>query len=126
MIEIKNNKYKWLDKYALSLDGAKKQYQPDWEAFQFKIKEKLFAYTANYKHERPIITLKGRPFDNEILKQKYEDIVEGYHMNKKLWITVYLDGNVPDNVLKELISGSHGLILKTFPKKIQEEIKKNK
>lgn len=123
MIEIKNNRYKWLDKYAVSLSGTTKQYQPGWEAFQFKIKEKLFAYTANHKNGRPIITLKGNSFDNEILKQKYEDVVEGYHMNKKLWITVYLDGKVPDNVLKELINRSHGLILETFPKKIQEEIK---
>lgn len=116
-------KYKWLDKYCLKHKGAVKKYQPAWEAFQFKVRDKLFAYTARHPDGRPIITLKGNPADNDILRQKYEDIIAGYHMNKDRWNTVYLDGKVPDAVLKEMIGCAYGLILDGFSKKIQEEIK---
>jgi hypothetical protein len=39
--------YKWIDKYFLAKKGVTKNYQPDWEAFQFKIKDKLVAYTGD-------------------------------------------------------------------------------
>ena len=119
----KISKYRWIDKYFLKKRGVTKNYQPDWEAFQFKIKDKLVAYSGDYK-DRPIITLKGEPFQNEILRQKYEDITAGYHMNKNWWNTVYLDGNVPENVIKEMIDISYDLIFRAFSKKIKEEIKK--
>ena len=119
---LEKNKYKWLDKYCLKFKGASKKYQPDWEAFQFKVRDKLFAYTADHPCGRPVITLKGVPADNDILRQKYEDIIAGYYMNKDWWNTVYLDGKVPDDVLKELISNSYRLIFDGFSKKVREEI----
>jgi predicted DNA-binding protein (MmcQ/YjbR family) len=113
--------YKWIDKHFLKKQGVSKNYQPEWEAFQYKLKDKLVAYSADYKG-RPIITLKGDPFQNEILRQKYHDITAGYHMNKDWWNTVYLDGKVPESVVKEMIDVSYGLILKGFSKKLQKEI----
>ncbi|MFM9019747.1 MAG: MmcQ/YjbR family DNA-binding protein [Sediminibacterium sp.] len=44
------------------------------------------------------------------LREMYEGIVPGYHMNKKHWNTVILDGSVPDKLVRELIDHSYELV----------------
>ena len=55
------------------------------------------------------------------LREEYSGIVPGYHMNKKLWNTVLLDGSVPGKLVRELIDHSYELIRskqkKMIPKK---------
>ena len=53
--------------------------------------------------------------------EQYEDIFWGPFSDKKHWITVYLEGDVPDKLIKELISHSVEEVIKKLPKKKQEE-----
>ena len=56
------------------------------------------------------------------LRERYSEIQPGYHMNKKMWNTVYMDGSLPHNLLRELIDHSYELVVQSLPKKIQAEI----
>jgi len=56
------------------------------------------------------------------LREQYPEVQPGYHMNKKLWNTVYMDGALTHKQLCEMIDHSYDLILKSLPKKLRAEI----
>jgi len=56
------------------------------------------------------------------LREKYEAIQPGYHMNKKLWNTVIMDGSLPLKLIKEMVDDSYLLIIRSLPKKDQDEL----
>ena len=72
--------------------------------------------------ERDIITIKLDVMDGEFLRQQYKDIIPGYYMNKAHWNSIYLDGEVPADIVKELIEKSYYLVVGGLPKKKQKEI----
>lgn len=115
-------KYEWLDDFCRSLLGAEKDFKEEWNATRYMIRGKMFALQGGDKKGRPIITLKLEPSLGEMLRQQYEDVIPGYYMNKEHWNSVYLEGGVPDDVLKDMIDRSHQLILASLPKKVQKEI----
>lgn len=114
--------YKWLDAYCLAQAGATTDYQPDWEAIRYLVGGKMFAMCTDDKAGKPIITLKLEPAFGDLLRQQYEDIIPGYYMNKVHWNSLYLEGNVPDDVVKTMIRESHRLVLDSLSKKAQKEI----
>lgn len=68
------------------------------------------------------ITLKLKPDEGEFLRQQYSDIVPGYYMNKVHWNSVQADGEVPDDLLKDMLDKSYQLVLSGLSKKKQIEI----
>lgn len=68
------------------------------------------------------ITLKLEPSEGDFLRQQYEDIIPGYYMNKIHWNSIKPDGEVPDDLLKDLLDKSYELVLCRFSKKKQREI----
>lgn len=56
------------------------------------------------------------------LREQYDAIQPGYHMNKQHWNTVIVDGRVPAKLLHELIDHSYDLIVKSLPKKVREKL----
>ncbi len=115
-------KYEWLEKYSLSKKGAVKDYKEEWEATRYLVGGKMFALLGENKEKKPIITLKCEPETGEFLRDRYPDIIAGYYMNKRHWNSVYMDGEVPDNVLKEMIDSSYELVLKSLTQKMRNEI----
>ena len=59
----------------------------------------------------------------EELREQFDEVKPGYHMNKKHWNTVRTDGSLTNKQLREMIDHSYELILKSLPKKLQTEIK---
>ena len=114
--------YEWLDEFCLSQPGATKDYQAEWEATRYIVGGKIFAMLCADSAAKPIITLKLDPTFGELLRQQYEHIVPGYYMNKTHWNSLYLEGNVPDDVLREMITQSHRLIFNSLIKKLQKEL----
>ena len=57
------------------------------------------------------------------LRERYPEVQPGYHMSKTHWNTVYMDGNLTQKQLLEMIDHSYDLILKSLPKKQQEDIR---
>ncbi|MDF2595951.1 MAG: hypothetical protein K0R69_2292 [Clostridia bacterium] len=115
-------KYMWLDEYCLSKIGTDKDFKEEWQATRYMLRGKMFAMQGGDKEGKAIITLKLDPLYGQLLRQNYKDIIPGYYMNKEHWNSLYLDGEVPDEILKDMIDKSHQLILNGLPKKIQKEI----
>ena len=116
-------KYDWIDKYLLGKPGVTKDLQPDWNWIRYQIGGKMFAAICRDDDNKPVyITLKLEPLEGEFWRRQYEDIIPGYYMNKVHWNSVKADGKVPDDLLRELLDKSYGLILGSFSKKRQKEI----
>lgn len=111
--------YEWLDEYLLSKKAAEKDYKVEWEAVRYMLAGKMFCMMGGDKDGRTIITLKCEPLFGEALRQQYPDIIPGYYMNKLHWSSVYRDGSVPDDVLRQMADMSYDLIRKSLPKKTQ-------
>ena len=114
--------YEWLDAYCLAKKGVEKDFKPEWNATRYMIKGKMFAMQGGDKFGKPIITVKLEPLFGELLRKEYKDIVPGYYMNKVHWNSLYLEGNVPDAVLRDMLDKSYNILLVSFSKKIRDEI----
>jgi len=80
------------------------------DALVFKVYEKIFAITA-LNEDKCSVSLKCDPDYALELREKYEEIIPGFHLNKKHWNTVSLDGRLKTTFIKELIDHSYQLVL---------------
>ncbi len=116
-------KYEWIDAYLLGKAGVVKDLQKDWNWIRYQVGDKMFAAICLDKEDKPYyITLKLDPAEGDFLRSQYEDIVPGYYMNKMHWNSIKPDGEVPDDLLKDLLDKSYGLILGGLSRKKQKEI----
>ncbi len=116
-------RYTWIDEYLLSKRGVTKDLQKDWNWIRYQIGGKMFAAICLDENNEPYyITLKLDPAEGEFLRAQYEDILPGYYMNKTHWNSIKPDGEVPDDLLKDLLSKSYQLVLSGFSKKKQHQI----
>lgn len=103
-------------KYACSLECAScdSPFENDFESVVLRHTDtrKWFGLIMKMKDDRLILNLKCDPMESEILKKEYKGITEAYHMNKRLWITIYLDADVSDDEIKNLIRQSFELTKK--------------
>ncbi|MGE5355980.1 MAG: MmcQ/YjbR family DNA-binding protein [Deltaproteobacteria bacterium] len=86
----------------------------------FKIFDKIFALLSLDEAESPRINIKGNPDKNIELREKYEAVIPGYHMNKTHWNTVLLESDLNDQELMQLIDDSYALVAAGLPKRIKE------
>jgi len=98
-----------------ALPGAAEEYPFGLDVRVFKVGGKMFAVTG-LDDDPACVTLKGDPNDNEADRAEYPAVRPGWHMNKRHWNTVTLDGSVPDEVLTEMIRASHALIVRGLPR----------
>ena len=116
------SRYEWLDEYCLSLRGVTKDYHIDFQADRYLVGGKMFLMRCVEKAGKPIITLKLEPAHGDLLRQQYEHIIPGYYMNKVHWNSLYLEGDVPDDVVRAMVKESYQIILHALSKKLQKEI----
>ena len=118
--------YQWLDEHLQKQPATEKEFQPAWQAYRYLLRGRMFAYIGiNDQNGRPVVPLKLEPAFSDMLRREYEDIVPGYYMNKLHWSTVYLDGEVPREVVTDLAEASHKLMFSSLSKKAQREILEN-
>ena len=86
----------------------------------FKVMGKMFALCG--LDEFDFVNLKCDPDRAIELRESYQAIQPGYHMNKKLWNSVYVNDDVQDKVVYELIDHSYELIVASLTKKLQAEL----
>ena len=116
-------RYTWIDEYLLSKAGVTKDLQKDWNWIRYQIGGKMFVAVCLGQTDEPYyITLKLEPTEGDFLRQQYEDIIPGYYTNKTHWNSIKPDGEVSDNLLKDLLDKSYQLVLGGFSKKKQREI----
>ncbi|MES2061540.1 MAG: MmcQ/YjbR family DNA-binding protein [Bacteroidota bacterium] len=85
----------------------------------FKVGEKIFLITSL---GQPSFNVKCDPEKAVELREQFDEVTPGYHMNKKHWNTVRTDGSLTNKQLRDMIDHSYDLILKSLPKKLQAEI----
>ena len=68
------------------------------------------------------LNLKCDPERAVMLREEYESILPGYHMNKLHWNTLVLDGMIPPALVRELITHSYALVVASLPKKMRDQI----
>lgn len=116
-------KYRWLDEYLQKQPATEREFRSTWQAYRYLIGGKMYAYIGiDDRNGRPIITLKLEPAANDRLRREYANIVPGYYMNKINWSTVYLDGDVPQTILIDIVDIAHQLVFSSLSKKAQREI----
>ena len=116
-------KYEWLDEYLLKMPGVTKDLQKDWNWIRYQIGGKMFAAICLDDNDTPYyITLKLEPLEGDFWRKQYEDIIPGYYMNKTHWNSVKAEGNVPDDILKDLLEKAYKIVLGSLSKKKQKEI----
>lgn len=115
--------YEWFDDYLLKKTGVAKDFKPEWSAERFMVRDKMFVMKGGDKYGKPIITFKLAPATNYMLREKYpEIIVPGYYCNKDHWSSLYMDGNVPDDLVRCMADEAYSVLVSSFSKKVQAEI----
>lgn len=91
------------------------------EALVFRVAGKIFAIAPLDLFVT--INLKCDPERAIELRERYEGVIPGWHMNKRHWNTVSVTGSVPHHLLLELIDHSYDLVRASLPKKVREGLK---
>ncbi len=99
--------------FCAGLPGATLTFPFSEEIAVYKVGGKIFALTG--VRDPASINLKAEPDEVTGLVDTYPAIERGYHMNKKHWMTVQLDGSLPAGLLEELIEDSYDLIVDRLP-----------
>jgi predicted DNA-binding protein (MmcQ/YjbR family) len=90
-------------------EGAELSYPFGEQAAVYKVAGKIFAIIG--VERSPLqLTLKCDPEHGEALRSEHPAIAPGYHMNKRHWITVTLDGSLPVTLIEELVEDSFDLV----------------
>ncbi|MCA4898245.1 MAG: MmcQ/YjbR family DNA-binding protein [Bacteroidota bacterium] len=107
-------------KYCLSKKGVTEEFPFDNNTLVFKVMGKMFALTDVESFEG--INLKCEPELAAQLREQYSSVQPGYHMNKKHWNTVVMDGTIHDKLLRQWIDHSYELVAASLPKKDREAL----
>ena len=84
----------------------------------FKVGGKMFALLP-LEGEPGSVNLKVEPEFGRSLVHDYPAITPGYHMNKRHWVTVQLDGTVSEEIVQNLVEDSHDLVVAGLPAKVR-------
>lgn len=95
--------------HILSKPGAEETIPFGPDTLVYKIGGKMFALTTPDEYPARL-NLKCDPDRSIALRDEYESIIPGYHMNKRHWNTLILDGSVPSKLVRELIDHSYELV----------------
>lgn len=106
--------------YCISKKGVTEEFPFDSQTLVFKVIGKMFALTGIDLFES--VNLKCDPVWSMELREKYTSITPGFHMNKKHWNTVTIDGSLSDVFIKKLIDHSYDLVVAKLPKQSKVEL----
>ncbi|HUD06404.1 MAG TPA: MmcQ/YjbR family DNA-binding protein [Candidatus Saccharimonadales bacterium] len=102
--------HKSIEADVLAMPNTRLDYPFGEDAAVYKTdKDKMFAIIA--EGSDPLtISLKCDPELSKVLKEKYDSVMPGYHLNKKHWITIVLSGQLSRSEVKDLIKHSYSLV----------------
>ncbi len=100
--------------HCLSFAGSTETFPFGAEASVFKVAGKMFALSR--LGNQPLeVSLKCEPALAEQLRAAHAAVRPGYHLNKRHWNTVTLDGSIPDRILEDMIEDSYDLVVSKLP-----------
>jgi predicted DNA-binding protein (MmcQ/YjbR family) len=95
---------------CLSFTGAEETFPFGPLTSVFKVTGKMFAL-SQLGADSLRVSLKCEPALAEALRETYAAVIPGYHLNKRHWNTVILDGSLPDETIREMIEDSYDLVV---------------
>jgi predicted DNA-binding protein (MmcQ/YjbR family) len=101
--------------YCLAKPGAVEETPFGPDTLVFKVGGKMFAL-ATLDEVPTTVNLKCDPDLALELRDRYEQVTPGYHMNKKHWNTVEIEGDIPGPELRKMIDHSYELVAASLPK----------
>jgi predicted DNA-binding protein (MmcQ/YjbR family) len=100
--------------HCLSFSGSEETFPFGPETSVFKVEGKMFALSQ--LAQRPVrVSLKCEPPLAEQLRVTHPAILPGYHLNKRHWNTVIIDGSLPTQMIKDMIEDSYDLVVSQLP-----------
>ncbi|MDB5157532.1 MAG: MmcQ/YjbR family DNA-binding protein [Mucilaginibacter sp.] len=106
--------------HCLEKPGATEGFPFGEDTLVFKAGGKIFLITGLQEGDR--FNVKCDPELAVELRERYTEVQPGYHMNKKMWNTVFMNGSLTHKQLLEMVDHSYDLVVKSLPKKTQAEI----
>jgi predicted DNA-binding protein (MmcQ/YjbR family) len=107
--------------FCLSLKGTTESFPFDETTLVFKVFNKMYCL-LNLEGDLSV-NLKNDPERIIEMREEFPSVLPGYHMNKKYWNTVLVDGSIPGNTIKKWIAESYGEIVKNLPVMKQQHLK---
>jgi predicted DNA-binding protein (MmcQ/YjbR family) len=117
---------RWMDAtelraWCVGQSGAIEDFPFGPETSVFKVAGKMFALSA--LDRTPLaVSVKCDPDLAVALRDSYPAIRPGYHLNKRHWNTITLDGSLPDELVRDLIEDSYDLVVSALPKRTREQL----
>jgi len=111
-----------LREYCLSKPGTEETLPFGPDTLVYKAGGKVFLLTG-LDSEQLRFNVKCDPDKAVELREEFPCVLPGYHMNKKHWNTIVVDGSVTSRLLKEWIDHSYELIVDSLPKKTRDKLK---
>ena len=108
-------KYKSAEKYLLNKPESRHDFPFGPDVAVFKVKSKMYA-TLSKRDGVAHMNLKCEPYRAAALRDVFEAVIPGYHMNKLHWNTVILDGSICENEIKKMIDHSYALVVNGLKK----------
>jgi predicted DNA-binding protein (MmcQ/YjbR family) len=110
-----------LRRWCLAQAGAIEDFPFGPEVSVFKVGGKTFALSALAR--TPLqVSVKCEPELAVDLRRSYRAIGPGYHLDKRHWNTITLDGSLPDQLLRDLVQDSYDLVAHALPKRTREQL----
>jgi predicted DNA-binding protein (MmcQ/YjbR family) len=110
-----------LQRWCLRHAGAIEDFPFGPETSVFKVSGKMFALSG--LERTPLeVSVKCEPELAVSLRDSYPAIRPGYHLNKRHWNTITLDGSLPDQLIRDLVEDSYDLVVSALPKRVREQL----
>jgi len=107
--------------YCIVKPGVTEEFPFDKDTLVFKVGGKMFCLMSLEKNPSQI-NLKCDQEEAISLRETYPSIIPGYHMNKKYWNTVILDGSVEESLIRKMIDNSYDLVFFGLPAKVRNDM----
>ena len=118
-----------VDAFLCSLPFCEKDFKQEWGWFRYRIAEKMFAGICTpVKTHQPdylghtLLSVKCDPAEAAFLTAQYADILPGFYMDKRTWVSIRLDGDVPEPLIHALAEQSYRLIERKLTKKQRDAL----
>ena len=106
--------------YCLGKAGAEESFPFGEQTLVFKVGGKIFLLASLTEGNR--FNAKCDPERAVELRERHEEVQPGYHMNKRHWNTVRMDGTLKGREIREMIDHSYAIVVDALPKKLREKL----
>src|SRR6476659_5290900 len=106
---------------CLTFTGAVEDFPFGDEVSVFRVGGKMFALSM-LRREPLAVSLKCDPELAVELRASYDAVRPGWHLNKRHWNTVTLDGSLPDRLVRDMVEDSYDLVVSALPRRVRDQL----